>query len=136
MAVDGGDDRLLAAENGERKQAAEVAHSLLDLRVAQALAHVLDVGLERLVQAEDVALAGQVHAGAEGPAGAGDDDGADRVVIAGAIEGLDQFTAHLHRKGVELVGPIQREAENRIFHFIDDGLVRHGCFSSTPVAAA
>ena len=56
------------------------AQQALDGRVGEALVHVGDRGPLRLVETEDIAAHRQVHAGAEGAAGAGDHDGADIVV--------------------------------------------------------
>ena len=50
-----------------------------------------------------------VGAGAEGAAGAGDDDGADIVVAVGAFKGIGDLGAHLAGIGIELVGPVERD---------------------------
>src|SRR5260221_44349 len=58
------------------------------------------------VAVEGVGAGGKIGAGAEAAARAGNDDGADIVVIVGGIEGVDQFVLHDAVEGVELVGPV------------------------------
>ena len=94
-------------------------------RVVEPIVHVGHRRRLRLVEAEDVAGRRQVHAGAEGAAGAGDDDRADGVVLAGALEGVDQLVRHLDREGVHLVGTVQRQGEDAVFDLPEQGVVGH-----------
>ena len=96
-AVDRGDHRLGAVVDRERHAAAGVAHARLDRGVVEPVPHVLQRRPLGLVEAEDVAFDGQVHAGAERPAAAGHHDGAHVVVAAGAVEGVDELVGHRRR---------------------------------------
>ena len=79
-AVDRGDHRLRQGMDRQRHPAAGVAHAVVVRRLGEVGAQLLGRGPDALVEAEDVALGGEVHPGAERAAGAGDDHGADGVV--------------------------------------------------------
>ena len=78
-AVDGADHGLGAAVDRQRHPAAGVAHARRRSPGRRgARAGPRASGARRLVEAEHVAVGGEVHAGAERPAAAGDHDGARR----------------------------------------------------------
>ncbi len=52
---------------------------------------------------------GEILAGAEAAAGAGEQDGANRVVRGDAVERVAKLARHRPREAVEDVGPIQRD---------------------------
>src|SRR5260370_33707321 len=56
---------------------------------------------------------GEIIAGAEGAAGAGDDRDANALVPFGPDEGVEQFVGGLVSIGVELGGPLDRDPDNR-----------------------
>ena len=60
-----------------------------------------------LLIVEGVAAGGQVGAGAEGAAVAGDDHRAHRVVGIGVIEGGEQLVLHFPGKGVHAIRAVQ-----------------------------
>ena len=128
-AIDRGDHRFLAIVDRQGDPPAGVAHAGGHLRVVEAGVHILHGRLQVFIEAEYVARRGQIHAGAEGPALSGDDNCAHLVVIAGAVEGVDQFIGHCHREGIELLRPVQREGEDVVGHFVAQGVVGHGGFS-------
>ena len=70
--------------------------------------------------------AGDVGAGAEGAAGAGDDDGADIVVGVGALKGVGDFGAHLAGIGVELFRAVEGDDQAGTVEVAGDVLVVHG----------
>jgi len=49
---------------------------------------------------------------AQGLAGPGHHQRADRIVVAGASVGVDQLFGHLHGEGVELRRPVEGEREH------------------------
>jgi hypothetical protein len=53
-------------------------------------------------------------------AGTGEDDRADRDVVAGPFEGVGEFEEGLGAKGVSPFGSIDRDAGNPFTHLIDD----------------
>jgi hypothetical protein len=107
-AVDGGDHRFLAIENGQCDAAAGVAHAAWIMSGSSSLSCMsLSVGLQGFIQPEHIAACRQVHAGAEGAPGAGDDDGAHVIVIAGAVEGVTSSLAISTVKAVELLGRLR-----------------------------
>ena len=115
----------------KRDLAAAVAHvgiAVIDLAVGEPL----DRPAPR-VAVEGVGAGGKIGAGAEAAAGAGDDDGADVVVLVGGVEGLDHFPLHGGVEGVELVGPVQRDGEDLLGDLVFDRLIRHRGFLSCVV---
>ncbi|GAA3353816.1 hypothetical protein GCM10020366_08410 [Saccharopolyspora gregorii] len=110
--------------HGEGDAAAGVADAC-QLRIGQ-VGQVGERRPLRLVQAEHVALRAEVHAGAEGAPGTGDDDRAHRVVGGGPDEGLLQLVGHGDGEGVELVRAVQRDDEDAVGAVVADGL--HGRF--------
>ena len=54
-----------------------------------------------------------VSAGAEGPAGAGDDDGADAGLGVQGAEGIPQLGVDLEGERVEPLGPVERDGRDR-----------------------
>src|SRR6185312_3042300 len=57
------------------------------------------------------------------------DDGADVVILVGALEGLRDFRAHLPGIGIELVGPVERDDEEGAVDLAGDVLrMFHGLF--------
>jgi hypothetical protein len=84
------------------------------------------LAVQSLVQPEDIAADGQVHASAEGLASAGDHDGAHRIVFAGALVGVDQLIRHLHGEGIELCRPVEGEREHALVDMPVEGVVGHG----------
>ncbi len=122
--VHGGDHWLQGFEDAQRQLAAAVAH----LRVAViggAAGQLLHRPAPR-VAVEGVGAGGEVGAGAEAAACAGDDDGADIVVLVGGIEGVDHLLHHLAGEGVELVRPVQGDGEDLLGYLVFDRLIRHG----------
>jgi hypothetical protein len=106
--------------------AAAVAHigiAVVDLAIGEPL----DRPAPR-VAVKRVGAGGEVRAGAEATPGAGDDDGADVVVLVGLVEGVDQLPLHGGVEGVELVRPVQCDGEDLFGDLVCDGLVGHGCF--------
>ncbi|MCY1233547.1 hypothetical protein D9M72_460940 [compost metagenome] len=88
-------------------------------------------GAVALLEIEGRAAAGQVGAGAEGAARAGDDHRADVVVGIGGVEGGDQVLHHLRGEGVELVRAMQRDGGDTVFDGVAQGFerrrgLRHG----------
>ena len=72
----------------------------------------------------DVAL-GAAHrlvaAGTEGlVAGAGQDDGADGVVVVGTVEGVDQFGDRLRAKGVAPIPAVDRDPGDAFGSVVED----------------
>ncbi len=68
-----------------------------------------------------------VAAGAEGlVAGAGQHDGADVAVVAGAVQRPDDLVAGLAAKGVHLLGPVDRDPGHAVAHFVEDVFEFHG----------
>ena len=62
-----------------------------------------------------------VAAHAKGPlAGAAKDDHPDRLVIGGRLEGLGQLPDRLHPKGIEALGPVDRDRRPARPHLIED----------------
>ena len=118
------DHGLQAFEDAQRHLAAAVAHlriAVIDLAVGQPLHRPAP-----RVAVEGVGAGGEVGAGAEAAARAGDDDGADVVVLVGRVEGVDHLLLHGAGEGVELVGPVQRDGEDLLLDLVFDGLVGHG----------
>src|SRR5262249_50566811 len=106
--------------------AAAIAHlrvAVVDIAVGEAL-H----GPAPRIAVECVGAGGEVGAGAETAARAGDDDGADVVVLVGRVEGGDHLLHHATGEGVELVGPVQRDGEDLVLDLVFDGLIGHGGF--------
>ena len=103
-----------------------VANAADHVRIVELVVHVLERGLQGFVQPEHIAADREVHAGAEGASGAGDDDGGDAVIKAGAVEGVDQFIGHFNGEGIELLGAVQRENEDAGIDFPVECLVGHG----------
>ena len=67
----------------------------------------------------------EVDAGAEAPAGAGQDHHPHRVVFAQRLEGVDDVLAHLGHVGVEPLWAVEGNGGDAVFDFEDDGLVGH-----------
>ena len=66
-----------------------------------------------------------MSAPAQKPApGAGDDDGADRAVVVGRLDGRRQLAHHLRRPGVHLLRAVERDLEDGVTLLDDDLLVR------------
>jgi hypothetical protein len=107
--VDRRDHRLGQLVDGERDLAAGVAHPALERLLGEVVAQVFGRGVDALVEAEHVALRREVHAGAEGAAGAGDDDGADGVVGRIGAEELLELASHGDGERVQRVGPVEGE---------------------------
>ena len=105
--VDRRDDRLRQRVDRQGHLAAGVADPVV--RASEVGAQLLRGRPQGLVEPEDVALGGQVHPGAEGPAGAGDHDRADRVVAGVGQEELLELARHGQVERVELVGAAQRQ---------------------------
>ena len=79
----------------------------------------------RRVAVEGVAARGQVGAGAERAAGAGDDDGAHRVVARRSRRtAASSSLAHRRVVGVELVGPVERDRGDAVVDVVARGLER------------
>ncbi|MNC17688.1 hypothetical protein D3C75_655770 [compost metagenome] len=107
-AVDAGDHRL--------GYGADQALQFLDRQADQAAAVVLAgvgalvaTGAERLV------------------AGAGEDDDADGLVPAGAVEGVDQLQAGLAAEGVVAIRPVDGDGGDAIDFGVQNVFVVHGC---------
>ena len=110
----------------KRHLAAAVAHigiAVVDAAIGEPL-HRPAPG----VAVEGVGAGGKIGAGAEPAPGAGDDDGADVVVLVGLVEGVDQFLLHRGVEGVELVGPVQGDGQDLLGDLIFDRLIRHRGF--------
>src|SRR5699024_8391232 len=69
------------------------------------------------------ALGREVHPCAEGLAGAGDDDGADAVVVVDLLEGGLELVGHLHGEGVHLLRTVERDEEDALVHGQGEGLL-------------
>ena len=52
--------------------------------------------------------------------------GSDGIVVAGAIEGVNQLVRHLHRECVELIGAVQGQGQNAVVDLILKRGVLHG----------
>jgi len=118
------DHGLQTFEDAHRHLSAAVAHigiAVIDLAIGKALHRPAP-----RVAIKSPGAGGEVSAGAEGAPGAGDDDGADSVVLVGRIEGVDHLLLHGAVEGVELVGPVQRDGENLLGDLVFDRLIRHG----------
>ena len=66
-------------------------------------------GIPREQRADDVL---DVSAGAEGPAGAGDDDGANAGLGVEGAEGIPELGVDLEGEGVEPLGPVERDGRD------------------------
>src|SRR6476620_11596767 len=77
---------------------------------------------------KSVGAGGEVGAGTESASCAGDDDGADIVVLVGRIESVDQFLLHSCVEGIEFVRPVQGDGEDLLGHLVFDRFIRHGVF--------
>jgi hypothetical protein len=73
-----------------------------------------------LVVVEGAAAGGEVGAGTEAAAGAGDDDDADLIVGIGALQGVDQFALHDGGVGVEFFRAIERERQDPVLDIVED----------------
>jgi hypothetical protein len=115
-AVDGADDRLEALVHAQRRRAAAVA---VDVADAQRLA----LGVARTGAAvEGRAARRQVGAGAEGAAGAGDDDDANVVVAIGLVEQRRELAPHPRVVGVEPVRAVERDRGDAAVDVVAGGL--------------
>jgi len=45
--------------------------------------------------------------------------------VIGAIEGVDQLAEHPGRERIELVGPIERDREDRVVDLVQNGFIGH-----------
>ena len=50
---------------------------------------------------------GHIGAGAEGPACAGDQNGADLIVVGGPADGVENLAPHVRGPRVQSLGPVQ-----------------------------
>ena len=64
---------------------------------------------QRLAVGAVAAELGGVHAGAEGGAGAGEDDAADLLVVAEALEGVGELEPQVDRERVAFLGALERD---------------------------
>src|SRR5579859_2915292 len=116
-AVDGGDHRLGQAQERPGRGAIGVG-SLGGTRPR--------LGRQALTQL------GQIGAGAEGAAGAGDDQRAHRVVVARLAYG--RFDAVQHRVGerIHLFRPVEGQPADRVDALVGDTVLAHAILSSVP----
>src|SRR6266849_10106316 len=110
-AVDRRHDRFQAIEDRQRDRIAGIAL----LRLVAVVPHL-----------EGAAAARDIGAGAEGPAGAADDDGAHLVHRVHALEEVYKFPAHRRVEGVELVGPVEGDGHDAVGEIGQQSLVCHG----------
>ncbi|MFM0229668.1 hypothetical protein PQR26_05675 [Paraburkholderia sediminicola] len=89
--IDRADNRLLARADCQGQAAAGIAHAIDHHRIFEAFRHAHHRRKKGLVESEHVAGHREVHARAERAARAGNHDGADRIVVAGALKDVDQF---------------------------------------------
>ena len=68
----------------------------------------------------------QVLTGAEGPAGSGENHGANQWLSRCTREGGLQLIGHRAVAAVQDVGPVERDSEDALGHVREDELVRHG----------
>ena len=66
-----------------------------------------------------------VEAGAEGGAGAGQDDDADRAVGVGLIEGAVQLGLKIGESAFMRVRPVERDGRDLVFDAVDDFRLAH-----------
>ena len=124
-AVDRRNDWLGAVIDGQGHATAGVADTGNHLGILQPVAHVLQVRLQGLIEAEDIALDGKVHAGAKRLSAARDDDSANLVIKAGSLEGVLEFVRHLHGESVEVLWPVQGQNQDAFFSLPIQRLVIH-----------
>ena len=132
VAVDLGDDRLLAVENtvvelaGEELVLGEPGVVLLDIDVhaARRVAHVGVVdGRPVVVGVRIVGLGlagGEVVAGAEGRPGAFDDDDPDVVIHLHLVDSHGEFDSPGVAHGIPLLGGVENEPADRRILLVDD----------------
>ena len=94
-------------------------------------------GIPREQRADDVL---DVAAAAEGPAGAGDDDGADAGLGVEGAEGVPELGVHLEGERVEPLGPVERDGRDggRRIDGVEErfGVQGHSLSSSPSTAVA
>jgi hypothetical protein len=101
---------FFAVVNREHDLTTGITNAFFYLGVAESFAHIVHRRFERLVEAEDVTFTREIHTSAECAAGTGNNHGADAVILAGSVEGSDQFIGHLNRKGIHLLGAIESKS--------------------------
>src|SRR6266571_6105034 len=110
VAVDPADDRL-----------AELGHEDEQLDEQVAAAEALDSGHLTIE-------AGEVGAGAEDAAGAGQDDDSDLGLVAAPTEGGGEVAKHRRRKRVALVGPVEGDGGDVMSVDIEQDLLQRRLF--------
>ncbi|MCY1233365.1 hypothetical protein D9M72_459050 [compost metagenome] len=84
----------------------------------------IGAGAIALLEVEGGVAAGQVGAGAEGPARARDDHGTHVVVGIGGVERGDQLMHHLRGERIELVRAVQGDGGDTVFNGVAQGFER------------
>jgi hypothetical protein len=84
--------------------------------------HLLGVAL---AVARAFGLGRQVPARAEGPPGALEHDGADRVVGLRGLHGIDQLVHQRTGQGVELLGAVERQVRDAVADLAENGFACH-----------
>ncbi len=118
-----GDHGFQALEDAQGDAPAAVAHEVVGV-----IHRAVRLGRRRAAArgaVERVAARGEVGARAKAAPCAGDDDGADAVVLVGPIERVDQLRLHRAGEGVELVRPVQRDGEDVVGNVIENGFIGH-----------
>ena len=122
-AVHRADDGLEALIDRQRHPAAAVAHALVAV-VDGGVGTGIALGAAGIaVGIEGGGAGGKIGAGAEGPAGAGHDDGAHFIVAIHFREHVDHLVHHRAGEGVELLRTMQSQGEDLVLHRNEDFLV-------------
>jgi hypothetical protein len=126
-AIDGADDGFFALEHSQSDLATRIAYPIDDGGVIQLVLHVFEGGTQLLVQAKHIALDAQVHTCAKRFACTGHHNRGHSVIVACAIEGVNQFVRHLHSERIHVVGAVQGEGEDVVGYLVaQGGVVGHG----------
>ncbi|MNG12965.1 hypothetical protein D3C84_966120 [compost metagenome] len=76
--------------------------------------HIAQAGREVFIQAKNVALHRQIHAGAKSPPRPGHQNHANLIIQAGALKGMLQLVRHIDGKRIHQFGAIECQPQQAI----------------------